>query len=241
MKLQRYQELTGKTLSDSEKAIVKSQIKRNLRKLETLLGYTLDPSKTNTNIYNEQGKAQTDWFWSYPNVDISDLLPPDEVIGAYRLFNFNDADKFLWVDPFTAVHAVKLVRFQTGFPDEKGYTIETFTNDEVRPQYGVDGMGKYIERITDSWWRYDFPRDHVQIAVDADWLWPDCIPEDLEWILIEMVQYSLDPKNNIRSESIEGHSYSKYDKVVPELEASNHAFLSKFAGPHGMAAKVPTI
>lgn len=241
MNLQKYQELTGKTLSEEEKPIVKSQIKRSLRTLENLLGFTLDPNKTNTNIYNELGKAQNDLFWSYPDVDISNLLPPDDVIGAYRLFNFNDADKFLHVDPFLAVHSVKLVRVRMGYPDEQGITYETLTEEEARPQYGRDGIGKYIERIRPFWWRWDFHRDHVQVAVDADWLWQECLPSELEWMIVEMVEAATDPKNNIRSESIEGHSYSKYDKVVPEAQPQNAAFLKRYAGPYGVAPKVPTL
>lgn len=241
MNLQKYQELTGKTLSDAEKSVVKSQIRRSLHKLENLLGFTLDLSKTNTNIYNELGKAQNDLFWSYPDVDTSNLLPPDEVIGAYRLFNFNDDDMYLHVDPFTAVHNVKLVYITNGYPEDTGITFETLEKDEVRPQYGRDGVGKYIERIKPFWWRWDFPRNNVQLAVDADWLWSDCLPPELEWMVVEMVNYYQDPKNNIRSESIEGHSWSKYDKVLPEAEPQNAAFIKRYAGPYGAAAKVPTL
>lgn len=242
MNLQRYQELTGKTLSDSEKVTVKSQIRRNLHRLETLLGYTLDPNKTNTNIYNEMGKAQTDLFWSYPDVDISNHLnPPDEVVGAYRLYHWNDNDKFLHVDPFTSVYNVKLVYIKKGYMDESGVTIQTFTSDEIRPQYGQDGIGKYIERIKPWIYHFQFPRHHVQLAVDADWLWPNCIPVELEWLLIDMVEFYMDAKNNVQSEIIEGHRYTKYDRLTPENEPANQAFLRKYAGPHGTASRAVTL
>ena len=235
--------MTGKTLTEAEQAQVKYQIRRAMRKLENLLGFTLDPKKINTNIYNELGKADSYWGWSYPNVDISKLLPPDEVIGSYRLYTFNWKDEYFHVDPFEAVHNVKLVYIRKGYPDEQGITAHTFDFDEVRPHYGKDGIGKYIERVR-PWWfdhRKLRPDEQLQLAVDADWVWQDCLPDDLKWMIIDMVEAAIDPKGNIRSESIEGHSYSKYDKVVPETEPHNQTFLSKFAGPDGSASRIPTI
>lgn len=241
MNIEKYQELTGKTLTDAEKTLVKAQIKRSLRILEGILGFTLETSKINKNIYNELGKAQDNLFWSYPNVDISNLLPPDEVVGAYRLYGFKDEDKYFHVDPFTSVYAVKLVYVKQGFAEDSGITFYTFEDDEVRPQYGRDGIGKYIERVKVLCYEYGIPIDHVQLAVDADWAWQKCLPDEILWMVVDMVEEYIDPKSKIRSESIEGHSYSKYDKVAPEAEASNAAFLRKYAGPHGTAVKVPTL
>jgi hypothetical protein len=230
--LKEYQEITGKTIAESDKKSVTAQIRRSQLSLESMLGFTLDPSKINENLYNEVGKTRNEL--SYPNVDILNLLPADEVIGAYRLYRYNPNDKFLFVDPFTAVHSVKLVHIRVGYPDESSVTFKTFDPNEVRAQYGRDGIGKYIEK--NSFYRCYFEQDFVQLAVDADWAFQDCLPMELKLLLADMVSARLDPYNNIKSESIEGHSYSKFDRIAPETEAHNLAIIRRYAGPYGTAS-----
>jgi hypothetical protein len=229
--LEQYQNLTGMEVSETDAPRVKAQIKRAISTLEGMLGYTLDPEQTQKNIYNEVGKAKSD-FLSWPNVETSKLLPPDDVVGAYRLYRYNPNDRYLAVDPFVNIHAVKLVYIRTGYDDESHITFKTFAPDEVRAQITRDGFGKYIEKVSHYICSvHDI--QHVQLAVDADWMFEECAPDEILWIAVDMVQAKLDPRNNIKAESIEGHSYSKFEKVAPELEPENIATLKKYAGPYG--------
>lgn len=237
MNLKEYQELAGKTISDSEKKTVEAQIRKSQRILESMLGFTLDPIKTTENLYNELGKTRTETSCS--NVDTSLLLPPDEVFGAYRLYKYNDLDKFFHIDPFTNVYNVKLVYIRTGLQEEESITLKTFSKNEVRPQYGRDGIGKYIEKI-DHHWRFlgcNYEPFHVQLAVDADWLFTPEQKREIKDLLVDMVSAQLDPYNNVRSESIDGHSYTKFDKISPETDKHNLDMLKRYAGPYGSLSK----
>ncbi len=235
MDLAKYEELTGITVSESEEAAYQAQIRRTQRMLETMLGFTLDPSKTNTNFYNEVGKTSTNCFC--PDVSTSDLLPPDPVIGAYRLYRYNKLDKYFFVDPFTNVHAVKLVFIKEG-SDGTDVTIKTFDSDDIRLQIGRDGIGKYIQHCETCLCVCEC-ETCVQLAVDADWLFQDEIPDDLLYVWADMITYQVDCKKDIKSESITGHSYTKFDQVLPETEPQNLAVIKKYAGPYGSVSVMP--
>jgi hypothetical protein len=236
MDLSKYQELTGITVSASRAVYVQAQINRSIAMLETLLGFTLDPENVDTNLYNEVGKARTEC--ACPSVDTEDLDDPDEVIGAYRMFPYNTLDQFLHVDPFTKLHAVKLVFVKQGASGD-GVTLRTFNDERVRVHQGRDGIAKYIELCRDCF--CDCGCDGcVQLAVDADWLWEGELPNDLLYVLADMVTYYSDQKRNVKSESITTHSYTKFDRVAPETEPQNLAVIQRYAGPLGSATVMPT-
>jgi hypothetical protein len=204
--------------------------------LETLLGYTLSSDLVNENLYNELGKSQLDCFC--PTVDIQNLDDPDPVVTAYRLYPYNPNDKFLHVDPFTRLNKVKLVYVKPG-DGANGVTIRTFEDDEIRVSVGRDGIAKYIERCERCYCECQC-QDCVQLAVDADWLWPDGDwPTDLQYLLADMVTYYADPKRDIRSESITTHSYTLNARTAPERDPANAAVLRKYAGPYGSAVVLP--
>lgn len=238
MNLKKYTELTGIEVSERQQAAVNAQIRRTKRKLETLLGFTLDRDKINTNIYNEKGKSNKDCFCS--DVSTSEnLLPPDEVIGSYRLFHFNSHDSYFFVDPFITVHNVKLVRVQAGDEDGNGITIKTFGKDKVRAQVGRDGISKYIQQCRDCMCDCDCTNDCVQLAVDADWVFQDCLPEDLMYLWADMVTYESNCKKGVKSESIGGHSYTLKDSVSPETTPENLSIIQRYVGPYGTVNRIP--
>lgn len=228
MDIEKYTELTGKTVSPQEEAVFNAQIRRTKAMLETLLGFTLKPS----NLYNELGKAQNDC--ACPKVDTSTLLSPDEAEGVYKLFSYNKDDKFFHVDPFKEVYSVKLVYVEH---DGEFVTMKTFKN--VKPQFGRDGIGKYIEKCLDCMCFCDCD-GCVQLAVDADWL--DCYPDDILYLWCDMIDYQIDCTKGFKSESIEGHSYSKTDAAIasPETLPQNVLLLKRYAGPYGSVAVMPT-
>ena len=235
MNLSEYQTLTGITVSSANTAKVTATIARTQAMLETLLGFTLNSENVTENLYTELGKTQQECFC--PSVNLENLQDPDAVVGAYRLFRYNELDKYFHIDPFSRVHAVKLVFIKKG-SGNNGVTLKTFDTDEVRIQYGREGFAKYIEHCIDCLCSCDCS-DCVQLAVDADWLWVDELPDDLKYVWADMITYYSDSKSNIKSESIDTHSYTKFDKTAPELEPHNLAVIKKYAGPYGSVSVMP--
>lgn len=236
MNLAKYLELTGTTASNE--ALVEAQIKRARAELETMLGYTLCPDKVQENLYNELGKTQNEC--ACPNViDTEELDDPDDVEGGYRLFNYNPNDQYFHIDPFATIYKVKLVYVRHGEGDQ-GITLKTFDNDEVRVHLGRDGWSKYLEHCRDCLCLCDCS-GCVQLAVDADWQWTDCLPLDLLYVWADMVTYNVDCKKDVKSESIQGHSYTKFDRILPQNLAQNFAIIQRYAGPHGSATLEPTV
>jgi hypothetical protein len=206
--------------------------------LETMLGFTLGPSASVTqNVYNELGISEQDCFC--PSVDIENLLPPDPVIGAYRLFRYNENDKFFHIDPASTIYKTKLVFIKEGTGDN-GITLKTFEADEVRMQYNNNEWVKYIEHCINCLCTCEC-NECVQLAVDADWLWANTtdIPDELLYIWVDMITYYSDLKNKIKSESIDTHSYSRDTLERPEVNAYNLSVIRKYAGPYGSAATMP--
>lgn len=236
MNLAKYSELTGITVTNQ--ALIEAQIKRTRSVLEAMLGYTLCPDKIQENLYNELGKTQSEC--TCPNViNTEDLNAPDDVEGAYRLFNYNPHDKYFHIDPFATIFKVKLVYIRPGEGDQ-GITIKAFDNDQVRVHLGRDGWSKYLEHCRDCLCLCDC-QDCLQLAVDADWQWADCIPLELLYVWADMVTYYTDCKKDVKSENIQGHSYTKFDRILPENLAQNYAVIQRYAGPHGSAVSEPTI
>ena len=229
MTLEEYETLTGTTVSASNQAVVEAQLNRVKAILETLLGYTLTPDDVLENLYNELGISPLECSCS--SVDVDNLNPADEVEYAYRLYRYNHKDKYLFVDPFTEINKVKLVK--------DGVTIKVLDPDEYRVQYGRDGIGKYIE-VCDGCFCVCDCDDCVQLAVDANWVF-ETIPDDLLYVWADMVTFYADCKQDVRSESIGAHSYTKFDKTPPETIPTNKAVLVKYAGPWGSLTKTPTV
>ena len=228
MDIKKYTELTGKTVSDSEKAVFNANIRRTKAMLETLLGFTLSPK----NLYNELGKSQIDC--TCLNVGTSNLLPADEEEGIYKLFTYNKHDKYFHVDPFKQVYSVKLVYVKN---DTDFITVKTFKN--AKAQLGRDGIGNYIEKCLECLCDCDC-QDCVQLAVDADWL--DCYPDDLLYLWCDMIDYQIDCTKDLKSQNVEGHSWTKTDTAIlaPELLPNNILLLKRYAGPYGSVAVMPT-
>lgn len=237
MNLWQFQQLSGITVPEAQQAIVQAQILRTKKLLESMLGFTLDPEKINENFYNEEGKTATEC--SCPNVSTENLLDPDELVTAYRLFPYNPHDKYFHIDPFTQVHQVKLVW--------NNVTVKTFDEEEYRANF-ANGWGKYLENCQGHRLCVCACTDCVQLAVDADWMFVcdssvgdssvGCIYDEILYIWADMISFYADCKKDVKSESIGSHSYTKYDKIAIEDMPSNIAILKKYAGPNGTLSKL---
>lgn len=236
MNLEQYEILTGKTIPDNKKAYYLAQIKRVQSKLENLLGYTLEPS----NLYTELGKTKQDCICPDTS-ETSNLLPADPVRGIVKIFPYNPSDKFLHIDPFLDVYSAKLVRV---LENRQFITMKTFSN--VTKQYMREGIGNYIEKCKGCGCECNCEcKDCVQLAVDGDWIdfTEDAsdIPDDLLYLWCDMVDFYTDEYRNIKSESVDGHSWSKGDIKSPEEEANALLLLKRYAGPYGQITRMPTI
>lgn len=224
----------GITIPESKRTYYEAQILRVQSKLETMLGFTLKA----THIYKELGKTQVDCVC--PDVpQSSKLLPPDEVKGIIKIFPYNYKDKFLMVDPFHEVYAVKLGKVTE---NKEFITFKTFEN--ITKQYMSQGIGKYIEKCQTCFCDCNC-KDCVQLIVDADWVdftnEESDIPDDLLYLWCDMINYYADPAKDIKSESVDGHSWSKGDVTAPEEQLLNKLLLQRYAGPYGSITRIPTI
>lgn len=234
MDLKKYEELTGIIIPESKESYYEAQIKRIQTKLETLLGFTLKAE----NIYKELGKSQVECVCpDIPQLD--NLLPPDEVQGIIKIFPYNRKDKFLHVDPFLDVYKVKLGKVTN---DKKFITYKTFEN--FTAHYMAQGIGLYIEKCQTCFCDCEC-KDCVQLIVDADWVdftdEESDLPDDLLYLWCDMINYYADPTKDIKSESVDGHSWSKGDVTPPEELIENKLLLQKYAGPFGSITRIPTI
>jgi hypothetical protein len=240
MDLDTFEELTGTSVTDSRRARVVANIERCRAKLETKLGYPLDPDKVATNLYTESGKLPGDGFFALSvDFDSITLDPADAVVGAYRLFNYHPADQYLHIDPFSAIHAVKLVRGSV--------TLWTLDSDDYSAHADNGGLMRYLD-LTWPLWRTSATygidgQEHVQLAVDADWLWPATdgnqdIPADLLYVWADMVEHYANAKRLVKSETVGSHSYTR-DITAPEDSAEATATIARYAGGNGSASRMP--
>ena len=232
MNLETYKELTGECVATSAEARYNAQIARTQAILESLLGYTLNPDLVAENLYIELGKNPTECSCS--SVAAEDLLPADAVVNAYRLYPYNPKDSYLIIDPNTEVHAVKLVK--------DGVTIKTYEADEYRAEINRNGWSKALQ-ICEGCYCQCNCNDCVQLAVDAEWLWEDFdeLPDALKYLWTDSIAYFINGKDNVKSETIGPHSYTKFDKIAVWDEAYNKAILRAYAGGNGSIGRVPTL
>jgi len=233
MDIAEYQSLTGITVATNNITRVTAQIARTQKILESMLGFTLDETLVDVNEYAEIGKTQSECP-CITSVDIDDLDPADAVVFAYRMFTYNNNDKWMAIDPCTAINKVKLVI--------DGVTVMTLAEFEDYRYELKGGIIKYLERIK-TWCSEYYCDENIQLAVDANWVWPDetDIPDELKYVWAEMVTFYSDPKYNIKSETLGPHSYSKFDNSKPEFQSQNIPIIKKYSGPDGSINKTITI
>lgn len=230
MDLKKYEELTGIVIPPNRQSYYTAQIKRVQVKLETLLGFTLTPK----HIYTELGKSQVECVC--PDIPQTEsLLPPDEVKGYIRVFPYNAKDKFLATDPFIDVYNVKLGKV---LDNKQFVTYKTF--EHFTEQYMSQGIGKYIEKCQTCFCDCEC-KDCVQLIVDGNWIALPNLPDDLMYLWADMVTYYADPTKDIKSESVDGHSWSKGDVSTPEETKEAILLLQRYAGPYGSVTRMPVI
>lgn len=244
MTIAEYQNLTGVTVADADTARMKAAIRRSETRLETLLGYSLTKQKT----WTELGKVQNVGYpliLSLPLVyDTARLLPADIAEGDLQLFSFNTLDTHLRINPAKQIYRAKLV---LPVSEDEFITVQDLSN--VTPYYNSAGLVVGITRYK-TWFGWDWwnslalnDRRNLMLAVEADFV-NVCDANknpDLAYLLADMVSYYSDPHysvmGNIRSESIDSHSYTRAatgtspDSMAPEGQPSSKKIIEKYAGP----------
>lgn len=222
MDLAKYKELVVNTsLTDAQ---IEALILKTQGILEDLLGFTLDPDKVEDN-------------------DFPDLAPET----AFRIFPFNRSDAVSRIDPCTEIHSVRFLR-------NDGTTEEVDAdNYNGRMDRGIINYISFYNTFYPYWPSYftpsfvnfrcscDFYCGHVQLLVDADWVWAEDFPNDLLQVWADMVTFYGDESKGIRSQTLGSHSYTKFDQTAPEKESSNLSIIMRYAGPKGTALPVLTI
>lgn len=244
MTIAEYQTLTGTTVQPADTARVTATIRRAEAKLGTLLGYSLSKQKT----WTELGKVQYDGLVPFPSLPISEdvinnLTAPDDQDGEIQLFNLDELDKHIRINPAKEVYRAKIV-----MPVNRDEFITIYELDNASPYLNSAGLVTAITRYatwyTWTWWNSLMSSDkqNLMLAVDAKYV-DVCDAskyEDLAYLLADMVTYYSDPTyslmGNIRSESIDSHSYSRAstgstpDSSAPEGQASSKMIIEKYAG-----------
>ena len=231
MKVYQYIQLTGETVRNENKLQL---ILDNVQsRLETLLGYTLSP----TNLYTEIGK--TTQCSCTDVLKTEDLLPATPTRGSIKIFPYNAKDKKWRVDPFYEVYAVKLVRV-----GGKGRVVTVKDFDSYLPEYSSNGIGNYIAKCTEGGCDCGCS-GCVQLAVAADWVdfeeKVDSVPNDLVYLLIDMAKFYGDPTRDIKSESVDGHSWTRGNTTPPEHRPEMQLLLKRYAGPYGSVVRIPVV
>lgn len=230
-----FTDLTGITLDQSESDRFDTILAVATKELERMLGYPLDPSDW-SNLYNETGKTTSDC--PCPDVDTDALDPPDALPAGhkYRLFDWHPTDRYLHIDPNTAVHAVKLVN--------NSVTYKTFNDEDNENEYlvkwenGSPKYTRYLDLANCGWnwkpcWR---SMEYVQLAVDATWAWTT-VPDELNMIWADMIATGFErPNPNLQSETRGSHSYTLREGTGTTQDlVSRYPVLSELAGPNGLA------
>jgi hypothetical protein len=239
--LAKYTELTGITVAEADKAHYSATIRRANALLEAALGYSLSESK---NLDKEElGKVQFNGLYPYYPYAQQTLLPADtNVEGSYRLFSYNDRDTYLKIDPARNVYHVKLVQAHN---DDEFVTImdlKDFTTKNSRK------FSMFLQKQT-TWFNWQWygwltgqlgHGNALMLAVDADWLTCNNMPDDLRYLWADMVTYyssaNISVTGNVKSESINGHSYTLGEVIAPEQSVSGLSILGQYAGPNGLLA-----
>lgn len=250
MTIAEYQELTGITVSDEDTARVKAAIRKAETKLGTMLGYSLTKQKKWTELGKVRGVTP------FPSLPVSDrvldnLQEPDESSGDTLLFRFDDRNTHLRINPAKEVYRAKIV-----LPVNSDEFITIYDLDNVTPYLNEAGLvvalTRYYSWFMWPWWNRLLwsERNHLMLAVEANYV-DVCDANkypDLADLLADMVTYYSDEQysimGNVRSESIDSHSYSRAstgrtpDEMAPQGQASAKITIQKYAGPGAFRKRV---
>ena len=188
---------------------------------ETLTGKTVSTSQeTYYEALIAKAQSQLEGILGY-----SLVIP---AVAGVRYFDYHKDDKYVSIDPFTSITSIELV--------EDAEVIYTLTSEDYRTHTKY-GILKHLELCCVC------PQNCykcIQWKITAQWLFAT-IPTDLQYLLADMVTFDADPANNIKSQTLGTHSYTKVDVRRPEYKKESQLVIGKYAGPNGSGIQIPTI
>ena len=149
MTIAEYQTLTGTVVADSDVTRMKAVIRRAETRLGSLLGYSL--SKQNT--WTELGKVQYSGLTPFPSLPVGDevlnnLSAADQQTGEIQLFNFDELDTHIRINPAKEVYRAKIV-----LPVSRDEFITIYNLDNATPYLNSAGLVTAISRYY-SWFTW---------------------------------------------------------------------------------------
>jgi len=252
MTIAEYQTLTGVTVPEADIPRMTAAIRKSEAKLENLLGYSLSKQKT----WTELGKVQYDGLVPFPSLPVSDevidnLSAPDDETGDIQLFNFDELDKHIRINPAKEIYRAKVV-----LPVNEDEFITIYDLENGLPYLNEAGLvvavTKYNNWFTWTWWNSLLyaERSNLHLAVEAEYTDVCDVnkSKDLAYLLADMVTYYSDPGysvlGNITQEAIDSHSYSRSslgtdpDSAAPEGRGSSKAIIARYAGAGAFRKRV---
>lgn len=215
---QKYSELTGFNINNANQARILAAIEKTQIVLEDLLGYTLDKNDRLTN-------------------QVDGLSPT----YAYRRFPLRHKDTYQQIDPCTSITTIKLYK--------NGSVEDTLDSDEFTSKIDRGYITKFTLNETKilnyTWYPFHklvLPTTYeYEWVIDANWGFANNqYPDPLLIVWAEFVTYFAKRKKDIRSESLGGHSYTKFEEVAPQKDPINNKILRRYAGPRGTINVNPT-
>lgn len=189
----------------------------------------------------------------------------DECRGVvHRCYDFDPKRPFLNVDPYVRICSVKIVNCETTL-----YELDECDWEDTRNgNFNAPGWFNSLKIcgdlpkpcITPSLACCDAPRDCLKICIGAYWgfgitteFFEECkesgkpklkdnpcvIPEDLQYVLYDMVKDEMECNTDLKSETLGAHSYTKFART---LATDKHKpLLDKYAGPASPKRRSPII
>lgn len=226
MNKELYETLTGAQIPPARAARMNAVINRVNGIAEGLLGF--NPAGPST--FTEHGKSN-----GLP-IDLENLLPADEVDsgeGNFVGIPYRYKDIYFQIPPALAVHSVKL-----GVP----ISSDEFVAVKTLPEFYLKADGSKItavEKPLGVYWAdvvqtyFVEPDMNVQLFIDGTWLVCNDLPLDLQYALVDMVDYysagNVSVAGNVKSESINGHSYTRSDAQAPERTPETRSIFTKYS------------
>src|ERR1044072_6299160 len=171
MTIADYQNLTGIEVADEDTNRIKAIIRRCETRLGSLLGYSLSKQKT----WAELGKIQYDGLVPFPSLPVGDdvlnnLSAADEQTGDIQLFNFDELDTHIKINPAKEIYRAKIV-----MPVNEDEFITICDLENGLPYINgaglVTAITRYYSWFTWTWWNSLLwaNRSNLMLAVDAEY------------------------------------------------------------------------
>ena len=236
--IQRYAEYKGLEFTEETIATYTPLLQRAISLMETKLGFPLDPEKRPT--IDIAGVSKHGCDCRMENIDSESLDPAPEITGSLTMAPFDKRMQNQRVNPFASIYNVYVAKRVEGTGEV--VVLQEATN--YQPIIRSNGFGNYIKGCQNNHCAVvcgDTCKDCVSLLIDGDWLSLDNLPDELIFMLFDVMDWLEDggfTNTGVTSESVDGHSvsYGDWAKVhgyTPYDDPSNALILARYLGAFG--------